>query len=173
MVSEKMAKIISEQIKKEYESAYLYFEIANYYETMGLAGFANWFKIQAYEEQDHGIIFYEYLVSNNVSVQFHSINPSGKQFTNFVDPINESLEHEQFITASINIIYDLAEFEKDYRTKDFLSWFIKEQQEEEASFQELLNQFRLFGANAASLFDLDRNFGKREYSPSKRLSCKF
>ena len=74
MLSKEMVAIISEQIKKEYESAYMYLEISDYYQNLGLNGFANWFFIQAREEVDHAMIFYEYLHSNSAQVQFYEIN---------------------------------------------------------------------------------------------------
>ena len=61
MLNEKVAQLINEQVNKEFYSAYLYLDFANYYESKGLAGFANWYKIQAQEERDHALLFYQYL----------------------------------------------------------------------------------------------------------------
>ena len=61
MLNEKIISLMNEQINKEFYSAYLYLDFANYYESKGLEGFASWFKIQAKEEQDHGMLFYQYL----------------------------------------------------------------------------------------------------------------
>ena len=57
MLNEKVAQLINEQVNKEFYSAYLYLDFANYYESKGLAGFANWYKIQAQEERDHALLF--------------------------------------------------------------------------------------------------------------------
>ncbi|MBQ5513502.1 MAG: hypothetical protein IIT83_07420, partial [Bacteroidales bacterium] len=38
-----------------------YLDFSNYYEAAGLDGFANWYKIQAQEERDHALLFYQYL----------------------------------------------------------------------------------------------------------------
>ena len=41
---------MNSQINKEMFSAYLYLDFANFYESKGLLGFANWYKVQAKEE---------------------------------------------------------------------------------------------------------------------------
>lgn len=169
MLSEKMIFTISQQIKKEYESAYLYLEIADFYEAQGLCGFANWFKVQAREEEDHAMIFYEYLHSNNACVQFYAIEPCVKKFSDLRAPLKAGLKHEEFITDSINKIYELAEKEKDLRTENFLNWFVVEQQEEEEKSQELLDKMDLFGANPAGLYQLDKEYENRSYTPSSKL----
>lgn len=169
MLSDKMIYSISQQIKKEYESAYMYLEVADFYENQGLMGFANWFIVQAQEEMDHGMIFYEYLHSNNSSAQFFNIEPSGAKFQDLKDPLKDSLKHEEFITDSINRIYELACKENDYRTKEFLNWFIIEQQEEEQEARGLLDKMMLFGENPASLFQLDKQCMRRQYSRTNKL----
>ena len=57
MFTEKVMKLLNEQITKEFYSAYLYLDFVNYYEEQGLKGFANWFMVQAQEERDHALLF--------------------------------------------------------------------------------------------------------------------
>ena len=52
-MDKKVYELLNDQINKELYSAYLYMDFANYYEEEGLAGFANWYMIQAQEERDH------------------------------------------------------------------------------------------------------------------------
>lgn len=44
-----VAQLINEQINKEFYSAYLYLDFANYYAAAGLDGFENWYRVQAQE----------------------------------------------------------------------------------------------------------------------------
>ena len=53
-----VSKLLNEQINKEFYSAYLYLDMANYYKDQSLDGFYNWYKIQAQEERDHAMLFY-------------------------------------------------------------------------------------------------------------------
>lgn len=161
MLTKKMISLISEQIKKEFESAFLYLEISDFYQSKGLAGFANWYLVQAKEETEHAIKFYNYLHDNNEKAVFYAIEPSHKTFGNLKKPLEDSLIHEVYITNSIYQIYELAEQEKDYRTLKFLSWFISEQQEEEDSANINLEKMNLYGDNPAGLYLLDSEFAKR------------
>ena len=47
MLNEKVAELLNTQVNKEFYSAYLYLDFANYYEDEGLKGFANWYRVQA------------------------------------------------------------------------------------------------------------------------------
>ena len=38
-----VSKLLNEQINKEFYSAYLYLDFANYYAAVGLDGFENWY----------------------------------------------------------------------------------------------------------------------------------
>ena len=60
MLQEKVSKLLNEQINKEFYSAYLYLDFANYYQELGLEGFANWYTVQAQEERDHAMLFLKY-----------------------------------------------------------------------------------------------------------------
>ena len=44
--------LLNQQINKELYSAYLYVDIANYYDELDLDGYANYYMIQAQEERD-------------------------------------------------------------------------------------------------------------------------
>lgn len=160
---------MSEQIRREYESAYLYLEVADYYETKGLSGFANWFKVQAREEEDHAMIFYEYLHLNNAKVCFYDIQARNKNYHDYKVPLKEALMHEESITESIVQIYELAEKEKDYGSLILLQWFIGEQQEEEASARKLIEQSEMYGGTPGGLYQLDKDYGARTYHGCSKL----
>ena len=68
-----VSKLLNEQINKEFYSAYLYLDFANYYAAVGLNGFENWYRVQAQEERDHAMLFYQYLQNNSESVTFEAI----------------------------------------------------------------------------------------------------
>ena len=65
--------LLNEQINKEFYSAYLYLDFANYYAAVGLDGFENWYRVQAQEERDHAMLFYQYLQNNGEGVNFAAI----------------------------------------------------------------------------------------------------
>jgi ferritin len=73
----------------------------------------------------------------------------------------KTLEHEQYITKSINDWMDQAIAEKDHATQIFLQWYVTEQVEEEGNDQEILAQLRLIGADAQGLMLLDKDLAAR------------
>ncbi len=127
----KVSELLNDQINKEFYSAYLYLDIANFYSDKGLDGFANWYEIQAREEQDHAMLIYQYLHNNNQKVTLEAIAKPDKAFSTLMDPLQVAYEHEQYVTALINAIYGAAQSANDFRTVQFLDWFVKEQGEEE------------------------------------------
>ena len=44
-MNEKVSALLNDQINKEFYSAYLYLDIANFYTRKGLDGFANWYAV--------------------------------------------------------------------------------------------------------------------------------
>lgn len=165
MLNEKVADLLNDQINKEFYSAYLYLDMSNYYTENGLDGFANWYKVQAQEERDHAMLFMEYMHNNGEKVTLGQINTPDVKFDDFSTPLKESLKHEQFVTASINNIYDAAYQIKDYRTMQFLDWFIKEQGEEEKNAEDLITKYKLFGSDPKGLYMLNSELGSRIYTP--------
>ena len=143
----------------------MYLDISNFYYSKGLNGFGNWFKVQAQEERDHAMLFLTYLQNNGDIVVLDKIDAPDKTFDSYKDPLLAGLLHEQFVTASINSIYEKAFDVKDFRTMEFLAWFIKEQGEEEKNSEELIQKFDLFGGDSKGLYLLDNELGTRVYSP--------
>lgn len=165
-----IAKLINEQINAEFYSAYLYLSFADYYEEEGLSGYANYFEIQAAEERDHALIFRKYLHENGEKVTLKKIDQPKKTFKSFAEPLEAALEHEKLVTSLINKIYDAANKAKDYRTMNFLNWFIDEQLEEEDNADNMVTRMRLFGGDAKALYDLDAECASRVYSTPSPLA---
>ena len=164
MLNKKIVSLMNEQITKEFYSAYLYLDFANFYESKGLLGFANWFKIQGKEELDHGMLFYQYLQNNGEKVKFETIDAPNVVVETLMDPLEESLKHEEFVTDCINMIYREAEVLKDYRSMELLDWFIKEQGEEETNANNLITKMELFGSDPKGLYMLNQELAGRVYA---------
>ena len=163
-MNEKVANLLNDQINKEFYSAYLYLDMANFYSRKGLSGFANWYEIQAKEEQDHAMLMYQYLHNNDVVVTLEAIAKPDKEYTTLMDPLKAGLEHEKYVTSLINNIYAAAQEANDFRTTQFLDWFIKEQGEEEKNSKDLISKMELFGDDARSLYMLNSELAARVYS---------
>ena len=163
-MDQKVAYLLNDQINKEFYSAYLYLDMANFYSRKGLDGFANWYEIQAKEEQDHAMLMYQYLHNNDVEVTLEAIAKPDKVFSTLMDQLKAGLEHEKYVTSLINNIYSAAVAVNDFRTTQFLDWFIKEQGEEEKNSTDLITKMELFGDDARSLYMLNSELAGRVYS---------
>lgn len=160
-----VAKLLNDQINKEFYSAYLYLDIANFYSGKGLDGFSNWYEIQAKEEQDHGMLFYQYLHNNSQPVTLEAIARPDKVFQTLMDPLTAALEHEEYVTSLIHTLCAAAQAAGDFRTTQFLDWFVKEQGEEEKNASDLVTKMELFGGDARGLYLLNSELAARVYAP--------
>ena len=164
MLNTKVHELLNQQINKEFYSAYLYLDFSNYFKAQGLDGFANWYMIQAQEERDHAILFYTYLHNQNEEITLTGIDTPKTGFACDMDVLKAGLEHEIYVTSLINDIYAAAYEVKDFRTMQFLDWFVKEQGEEENNADNLIKRFELFGDDPKSLYMLDSELGARVYA---------
>lgn len=165
MINEKVAKLLNQQINKELYSAYLYLAFADYYTQKGLEGFANWYNVQAQEERDHALLFRQYMHNNGLEVTLLAIDQPDAVLKKDMDALKEGLKHEQYVTQLIHTIYESAYEVKDFRTMQFLDWFVKEQGEEETNAETLINKMELFGTDAKGLYMLNAELATRVYSP--------
>lgn len=163
MLSEKIQNILNSQINKEFYSAYLYLAMSAYFDEIGLCGFANWTKVQAKEEMDHGMILFDYIIEREGNVNLEKIDAPDKDFINPMQVFEKILEHEKYVTESINCVANLSDDECDLATRHFINWYISEQVEEEANARDIITKLKMFGNEKASLYHLDQELGKREY----------
>ncbi|MDO8691654.1 MAG: ferritin [Dehalococcoidia bacterium] len=161
MLSKTMEDALNEQINREMYSAYLYMSISAHAAHGGLKGFANWFMVQYHEEMLHAMKLYEHVIVRGGSVTLKLIPQPPATFASPLDMFQQTLEHEQYITQSINERMDLAIAEKDHATQIFLQWYVTEQVEEENNDQEILAQLRIIGADAQGLMLLDKDLATR------------
>ena len=169
-MNEKVSALLNDQINKEFYSAYLYLDIANYYDSLDLDGYANYYTVQAQEERDHALLIMKYMQNNGLKVTFEAIGKPDKTFNSVLDPLEIAAEHERYVTALINNIYHEAHADKDYRTMKFLDWFVDEQMEEEDSADSMISRYKLFGQDSRGLYLLDQEYAGRVYTaPSLTL----
>ena len=164
MLNKEVSKLLNDQVNKEFYSAYLYLDFALYYEDEGLDGFANWYKIQAQEERDHAMLMIQYLQNNGEKVTLEALGKPDKELNDKLVVLEYALAHEQYITSQINAIYDAAYTARDFRSMQFLDWFVKEQGEEEKNAEDMIKKMRLFGDDAKSLYMLNSEMAARVYS---------
>lgn len=161
MISNTMQKAINEQINKELYSSYLYLSMAAYFENRNLPGFAKWMHMQADEEREHGMKFFQHLLDRGGKVELKAIAAPEVDWKTNLDVFKQVQEHEAAVTASIYALYELALSEKDYPAQAMLQWFITEQVEEEKNAADIVQQLELIDARGTAVLMLDHQLGKR------------
>ncbi|HWS43804.1 MAG TPA: ferritin [Pseudoflavonifractor sp.] len=164
MLNEKVSELLNNQIVHELYSSYLYLHFSNYYEEQGLKGFSNWYMVQSKEEYDHAMLFVQYMQNNDVKVTYGAIPKPDAVLEDAMAPLTAGLKHEQFVTELIHTIYAAAYEVKDFRTMQFLDWFVKEQGEEETNATDLIKKMELFGGDSKGLYLLDQELATRVYA---------
>lgn len=161
---EELSGQMNEQINREFFSAYLYLDVANYYTCENLDGFANWFRIQAMEERDHAMLFIEYMQNNDQEIVLKEISAPGATYDSVKDPLEIAYAHEKSVTNAIHHLYDQAMQLKDFRTMQFLNWFIKEQNEEEKIIKDIRAKLSILGSKKQGIYILNSELQSRTYT---------
>ncbi|NLL37257.1 MAG: ferritin [Fretibacterium sp.] len=160
MISKKMVAAINDQIKAEFDSAFIYLGMSAYFEDSDLPGMAHWMRKQYEEEVEHAEKFMDHLYERGATVKIQEVAKPKEKYDGPLDVFKETLKHEQHVTALIHKLMDLAVEEKDYATQSMLQWFIDEQVEEEASVTAIIKSLELLGGSGG-IYMLDRELGRR------------
>jgi len=160
-IGKAMQDAMNEQINKEFFSSYLYLSMAAYFEDKNLTGFAHWMRLQADEEREHAMKFYDFILDRGGRVQLGAIEAPAAEWKSNLEVAEQVAEHEGKVTASINALYELAQQEKDYPAQAMLQWFISEQVEEEKNAAELVAKLKLIEERGTAVLMLDHRLSKR------------
>ncbi|MCI0519137.1 MAG: ferritin [Chloroflexi bacterium] len=161
MIGKTMQDAINEQIKNEMYSSYLYLAMSAHFEARNLPGFAKWLRMQANEEMEHAMKFYDFLLERGGEVSLKAIDQPPASWKSSLAAFEEVYAHEQKVTALINGLYETALAQKDYPAQVMLQWFISEQVEEEKNASEIVEQLKLIDAHGTAVLMLDHRLGKR------------
>jgi ferritin len=162
MLSKTILAEMNEQIMHELYSAYLYLAMSAHFDEAGLPGFAKWMRMQAGEEQEHALKFYDHIHDRGGSVKLLPIAQPPAEFGTPKEVFEQVLEHEKMVTGRIHHIYGLAAKESDFASQVFLNWFVEEQVEEEKNASDILDTIKLIGDKSNAIFQLDHRLGKRD-----------
>jgi ferritin len=162
MLSKKMLDALNEQMRKEFHSAYIYLAMAAHFEGKNLPGMATWMKAQYQEEIEHAIKFFDHIVERGETPVVQGFDTPKSDYSSVLEVFEAALEHEKFITRSINEVYDVAVAENDRPAQIMLQWFVTEQVEEEDNVGQVADTIKMIGEQGQALFMLDRQLGQRQ-----------
>jgi ferritin len=161
MIGKAVQDAMNEQINKELFSSYLYLSMAAYFEDKNLMGFAHWMRLQAEEEREHAMKFYDFILDRGGRVNLKGIDGPETDWESNLEVAQQVVAHEAKVTESINNLYDLALKDKDYASQVMLQWFISEQVEEEKNATELVAKLKMIEERGTAVLMLDHRLSKR------------
>ena len=166
MLNQKIQDAFNKQLNAELFSSYLYVSMAAYFESQNLKGMAHWMRLQAQEENMHGMKFFDFINERGGKVVLAQIDAPKVEWSSPREVFEDTCQHERKVTSLINELVDLSVSERDHAANAFLQWFVTEQVEEEASAQEIRDKLELAGDNGAVLFMIDQELGQRAPAPT-------
>ena len=158
MVDPALEQALNDQLNRETYSSYLYLSISAHFEAAGFPGFASWMRAQAEEEHLHAMKFFGFLNDRGGRVRLQAVAEPPVDVGTPLQAFEASLEHERFITRSIEELYEQG----DRSTQAFLDWFITEQVDEEKNVTQAVESLRLAADSGPALLLLDREMGARQ-----------
>lgn len=155
MLNKNVEKVLVEQIEKEAYSSNLYLAMASWAENHGYKGISDWLYAQADEERMHMLKFVKYVNERGGKAVISALQQPPVDFKTIQQLFEQVLNHEQYVSASINNIVGVCYDEKDFTTVSWIQWFVNEQIEEEANAQEIIDKLNLLGDGSLYQFDRD------------------
>ena len=160
-ISDTMVAAINDQIKAEFDSAYIYLAMSAYFEDAGLSGMSHWLKKQYKEEVEHAEKFIDYLYERGARVIIPDIAKPKDTYTDALEVFKTAYAHEQYVTSRIYKLVDMAVAEKDYATQSMLKWFVDEQMEEEDNTGGIVAKLEFLGGDKHGVYTVDRELSAR------------
>ncbi|MFF0541511.1 ferritin [Nocardia thailandica] len=156
----KFHSLLADQIRHEFNAEHQYIAIAVWFDNADLPQLAKRFYAQAVEERNHAMMIVQYFLDRDINIDLSGVDAAKSKFENPREAIALALTQEKTVTDQIVRLASTAREEGDYLGEQFMQWFLKEQVEEVANMNTLLNITDRAGSN---LFDLE-NFIAREMS---------
>ena len=163
MIPKPVQDIINEQIKNEFESAYLYLSAAGWFHAHNFEGMAHWMRVQVHEETIHGMKFVDHINNRGGTVKLMDMKQIKTDWASPQEVFTDALKHEEFITERINNILKISRENSDYASEPLLHWFVNEQIEEESNVTKILEELKKNGTNDNGLFMIDRELAARAW----------
>lgn len=150
-----IAEAINDQIRKEFNAAFLYLSFSVNMKEYGMKGAGRWLRAQYLEECGHALRLLDYMELRREPVRIPQISAPDYAWNTPLDVFRLAWEHERLITQSIHSLVTLCRQEKDYATQGMLMDYVKEQVEEESQVQDIVDALNRCGNDASALLQLD------------------
>lgn len=153
-----MQEALNEQVRIEAESSQAYLAMASWAEIQaGIDNITEFFYRHSDEERMHMLKLIHFINERGGFAQIPALPQPNLTFPSIKHAFKQLLEHEVFVSESINKLVGIALEEKDYATHNFLQWYVAEQIEEEALARTLNDKLELIGDEKSGLYLFDKD----------------
>ena len=159
ILSKKLSEAFNAQVNAEMWSSNLYLSMSVHFQKLGLNGFAHWMKKQAEEEMEHAHKMIDFTIDRGGDITIGQINVVPTAWGSVTELFEHVYKHECYVSELIDKMVDIAEEDKDHASRDFLFWFVREQVEEEATAQGIVDKIKKAGDTG--IFFVDSQLGQR------------
>ena len=146
-------KLLQEQIRNEFTAAQQYVAVAVWFDDQDLPQLAAHFYKQSLEERNHAMMMVQYLLDKDIRPHIPSVGEVESDFKTALEPLELALAQEITVTKQIEMLARTARDESDYIGEQFMQWFLKEQVEEVAAMNTLVNVAKRAGDDLFHLED--------------------
>ncbi len=157
MLSKKIETALNKQIRIEAESSQIYLSMASWSETKGFSGIASFMYDHADEERMHMLKIVKYVNERGGHAIISDLVAPPVSFDSPKKMFETVLNHEIFVSKSINDLVDITFSEKDYASHNFLQWYVAEQIEEEATARTIIDKINLIGDTKSGFYMFDKD----------------
>ena len=139
MISQRLQKMLIEQIGHELAAHQLYMGMSVYFERESLSRWAKLYRSQSIEEAGHAEKVMQFLIDQNVVFDMPALKSATTRYSSALEVAKAALASEQRVTGLFSAMATAARDEQDHTAFEFLQWFIDEQVEEERKAQSLID----------------------------------
>ncbi len=160
-VNEDLQNLINRLIHIEQISTTLYLAMSAYMDRINYTGMASWLRVQSNEERTHMLALIDYMNDRGGTVKLDALPAQKTDFGSPLETFRQVLAHEQYVTNSYRQAYNYA-VQADPQVAVIINDFLREQIEEEAQSQRIVDRLSLASDNPAALLVLDQELGQRK-----------
>ncbi|MBX0359390.1 ferritin [Halobacillus sp. Nhm2S1] len=160
-MNKEMEQLFNRLIEIEHVSTTLYLAMSAYMGKKNYTGMANWLRLQSEEERTHMLKLIDYVVDKDGTVQLSQIPAQPTDYGSPLETFQKVLEHEQFVTNSYRQAFNYAN-QTDPQAAVIIQDFLREQIDEEAQSQTIVDRLKLGQDNPSAILLLDQELGQRQ-----------
>lgn len=153
-----MQDALNEQVKIEAQSSQVYLAMASWAEIQpGIDNVTQFFYRHSDEERMHMLKLIHFINERGGFAVIPALTQPVLTYPSLTHAFKALLDHEIYVSESINKIVGIALEEKDYATHNFLQWYVAEQIEEEALARACNDKLELIGDEKSGLYLFDKD----------------